>query len=192
MNGLTYSLPKSMGFCQTAFFTAALVFSLSFFFATCLAQEPDNEDEAPPPLKYLSKDEKQKLDGEANVKNRTSLSLELMERRIESVESLNSAKRFDDMFKELGGFNALMDDALKFLVDQDKGPDKSNGKVLNNLKKLDIGLRSFLPRLETVHRDLPERYEPYVRKLIKFIHEAREKALEPMFGNTVVPDRPDH
>ena len=141
-------------------------------------------------MKQLSKDEKQKLADETDVKHHTTTALELMGHRLENAEQLNSTRHFDEMYKELGGFNALMDAALKFLTSQDKDRDKN--KVLNNFKRLDIGLRAFLPRLEIIRRDLPPQYEPYVRSLIKFINEAREKALEPLFGNTVVSDKPSH
>jgi hypothetical protein len=152
------------------------------------AQEPDDDgDSAPPPMKLLSKEEKQQLEAVTEVKKRTQLSLELMEKRMTKAEELNTAGHLDDMYKELGGFGALMDDSLRFLVRQDTG----KGKVLNNFKKLEIGLRAFVPRLENIRRDLSSKYEPYVRTLIKYIQNAREKAIEPMFGNTVVPDHPD-
>jgi len=165
----------------------ALLFSIGFFHVCGSAQEPD-DDEAPPPIKQLSKDEKKSLAAETNVKGHTELSLDLMNKRIQNAEALNSKGQFDEMFKELGSFNALMDESLNFLVTQ----DKDKGKVLYNFKRLDIGLRLFMPRLETIRRDLPSKYDPYVKRLVKFISEAREKALEPMFGNTVVSDRPDH
>src|SRR5262249_50542108 len=149
-------------------------------------QEPE-DDEAPPPIKQLSKDEKKSLTSETNAKGHTELSLELMNKRMSNAESLNANGHFDDMFKELGAFNALMDESLNFLVTQ----DKDKGKVLYNFKRLDIGLRAFMPRLETIRRDLPSKYDPYVKRLVKYISEAREKALEPMFGNTVVSDHPD-
>lgn len=152
------------------------------------AQQPGELDDAPPPIKQLSQDEKLRLAAETAVKSHTSLSLDLMNKRLENAEELSAIGHFDEMYKELGGFNALMDNALKFLTDQ----DKDKGKVLNNFKRLDIGLRAFLPRLEVIRRDLPPRYDPYVKTLIKFIHEAREKALEPMFGNTVVREKPSN
>jgi hypothetical protein len=160
------------------------LFMLCVSFGTCRAQEPPASDDAPPPLKQLSKDEKQLLVSETEVKARTSLALDLMNKRLENAETLNSKRQFEEMFKQLGGFSALMDDALKFLTNQDKG----KARVLNNFKKLDIGLRAFMPRLETIRRDLPSPFEPYVRLLIKTISETREKALDPMFGNTVVPN----
>lgn len=186
MTHTSYSASKGVVFFRTASLIVSLVFSLWILSTSISAQEPD--DEAPPPLKQLSKSEKQKLESETDVKRHTSVALELMNQRMENAETLNSSHHFDDMYKEIGSFNALMDTALKFLTSQ----DKDRNKVLNNFKRLDIGLRAFLPRLEIIRRDLPSQYEPYIRSVIKFISEAREKALEPMFGNTVVPDKPDH
>jgi len=155
--------------------------------ATCMAQVPtEDPDAAPPPIRVISKEEQQLLAAETAVKKHTSIALELMSKRLDNAESLNSAGRFDDMYSELGSFHALMDDALHFLIKQ----DTDSGRVLNNFKKLEIGLRAFQPRLETIRRDLSSRYEPYIRTLIKYIHEAREKAIEPMFGKTVVRDHP--
>src|SRR5260221_6664938 len=164
----------------------ALMFIILTFASTQRAQEPDDPDAAPPPLRILSKEEKQLLDSETEVKRHTSTALELMNKRIENAERLSAAGHFDAMYKELGSFHGLMDDALHFLTKQ----DTDRGRVLNNFKKLEIGLRAFQPRLEVIRRDLSSRYEPYLRTLIKYIHEAREKAIEPMFGNTVVPDKP--
>jgi len=173
---------------QFRFKLIVLTFFLFFgFIAASMAQEPtDDPDAEPPPLRILSKQEKQLLDAETEVKRHTSVALELMNKRIENAESSNSSGHFDEMYKELGSFHALMDDALHFLTKQ----ETDSGRVLNNFKKLEIGLRAFQPRLETIRRDLSSRYEPYIRTLIKYIHEAREKAIEPMFGNTVVRDRP--
>ena len=154
-----------------------------------MAQVPtEDPDAAPPPIRVISKEEQQLLAAETAVKKHTSIALELMSKRLDNAESLNSAGRFDDMYSELGSFHALMDDALHFLIKQ----DTDSGRVLNNFKKLEIGLRAFQPRLETIRRDLSSRYEPYIRTLIKYIHEAREKAIEPMFGKTVVRDHPDN
>lgn len=163
-----------------------LMFLVLSLVCTERAQEPDDPDAAPPPLRILSKEEKQLLDSETEIKRHTSTALELMNKRIENAEHFSSAGNFDAMYKELGSFHGLMDDALHFLTKQ----DSDRGRVLNNFKKLEIGLRAFQPRLEVIRRDLSSKYEPYLRTLIKYIHEAREKAIEPMFGNTVVPDKP--
>ena len=173
--------------CRTANWLLVLGCLIALMCAGANAQQSD-DDEAPPPIKQISKEEKKGLSEQTTAKAHTELSLDLMNKRIEKAELLNSKGQFEDMFKELGGFNALMDESLAFLASQ----DKDRNKVLYNFKRLDIGLRAFMPRLQTIRRDLPSKYDPYVKRLVKFISEAREKALEPMFGNSVVPDRPDH
>ena len=160
---------------------------ISFFFyvrrhTTTLGQGGDL-DVAPPPLKFVSKEELVQLDAVKDVKKRTKLALELMDGRLRQAETEHTQEKYDDMFKQLGGFHGLMDNTLAFL----DSSDKDSGKVLNNYKRFEIGLREFRPRLETVRRDLPLRYEFYVRNLIRYLREARAKAVEPLFGNSVVP-----
>lgn len=168
----------------------SIIFGIGFLLVLGIdakAQEPlSDPDAAPPPIKVLSKEEKQALDAETEVRKHTSVALELMSKRLSNAEAFNSAERFEDMYKELGSFHALMDNALEFLTKK----DTDSAKVLNNFKKLEIGLRTFQPRLETIRRDLSLRYEPYIRTLIRYIHEAREKAIAPMFGDTVIRDKP--
>ena len=151
-----------------------------------LAQE-DFQITAPPPLKFISKDEKQKLETETNIKKYTVLALELMEARLAKAENLSSQKQYVEMYDELGGFHALVDDTLDFLNRHDTG----KGKVLNNFKRLEMSLRKFAPRIELIRRDLPLKYESYVRKLIRYVRDARSKAIAPFFDDTVVaqPDK---
>jgi len=150
----------------------------------CAAQDPIIDDDvAPPPLKVLNQSEKSRLAGEPEVKRRTKLGLELMEVRLKQAETFHAAENFDQMFVELGGFHGLMDNMLEFL---DKS-DRDSRKVIYNFKRFEIGLRTFTPRLELMRRALPIRYERYVRNLIKNLRNARAKAIEPLFDDTVVP-----
>ena len=148
------------------------------------AQETDSKDTAPPPLQILSKDEIKQLNAESDVKRRTKLALDLMETRLKKAEELNAQAKYAEMFDELGDFHALIDKTLEYLDQNDNG----KGKVLNNFKRVEMSLREFLPRLELIRRDLPAKYEFYVRSLAKYVRAARSKAIEPMFGNTVVKD----
>ena len=161
-----------------------------FTFAFCLAAaaQDDPPEQAPPPLRTVSKEEKTQLNDVADVKNRTKLSLDLMSGRLSAAERLGKSTDFDAMYRELGGFHGLLDYTLEFLGKQ----DSRNGKILDNYKRLEIGLRTFEPRLETIRRDLPLRYEDYVRKLIIYVRDSRSRAVEPMFGDSVVPTRKPH
>ena len=173
----------------------------SFTFAFCLftfasllylpvfAQQKEDDppaDVAVPPTKFLSQDEKKLLDGEKDSKKRTKLSLEFMEARLIKSEKLLVANSFKDSLNELGGFHAVLDNALNYLV---KNNDHSN-KVDNNFKNFEIFLRKQVPRLESIRREMPLKYGYYVGKLMRAVREARAKAIEPLFDDTVVPNKP--
>jgi hypothetical protein len=147
-----------------------------------MPEMPDNI--APPPVKVISKEEKSALADVNDVKNRTKLSLDLMEVRLKKAEDLNGQQSFSAMLTELGGFQALMDDALKFLNRNDDG----RGKVMGTFKRFEMTLRGFTPRLEMIRRDMPDRYEYHVRRLLIVLRDTRSKAVEPFFSSSVLPD----
>jgi hypothetical protein len=139
---------------------------------------------APPAIKAISKEEKTALAGVSDVKVRTKLALDLMEARLKKAEQLNTQESFNALLTELGSFQALMDDALRFLNRNDDG----RGKVMNTFKRFEMALRAFTPRIEIIRRELPERFEYHVRKLLVTVRDTRSKAVEPFFSSTVVPN----
>ncbi len=151
---------------------------------TARAQNEVPANVAPPPVKIVTKEEKTALESVNDLKNRTKLALDLMEARLKKAEELNTQENFNAMFTELGGFHALMDDAIKFLNKNDNG----GGKVLNTLKRFEMALRAFSPRIELIRRELPEKFEFYVRSLAKTVRDIRSKAVEPMFTNSILPN----
>jgi len=154
-----------------------------FLFAAETRLQTVPPDSAPPPLRLVTKEELAKLDSTKDVKKRTQYALELMEVRLTKAEELITLDQLDQMHEELGRFHGLMDNTLDFL----NSSDRDSRKVLNNYKRFEMGLRKFRPRLELIRRDIPLRYEPYVRNLIGYVREARAKAVEPLFGDSVVP-----
>lgn len=178
---LRFSVPKLL-----AFHFSLFTFLLLALCAVVPAQDEQFDETAPPPLKMISRIEKSTLDAESNLSERTKLSLTLMENRLKRAEDLSAAESFAAMADELGGFHALIDDALAFL--DRSGGAAASGKALNNFKRLEISLRRFIPRVELMRRELPARFEPYVRGLIKNLRAARARAVEPLFGDTVIPN----
>lgn len=148
------------------------------------AQETEPRDVMPPPLKFISKEEKKLLEVETDVKARTKLALALIDAKLKEAEVFNSQQKYQEMFARLGNFHALIDHTLDFLDRNDDG----RGKVLNNFKRLEMSLRTYLTRIELIRRDLPLEYEFYVKNLGKHIREARAKAVEPFFIETIVPN----
>ena len=109
-----------------------------------------------------------------------------MEARLIKCEKLLVDNSFTDSLNELGGFHAVLDNVLNYLV---KHNDGSN-KVGNNFKNFEIYLRKQVPRLESIRREMPLKYGYYVGKLMIAVREARAKAVEPLFDDTVVPNKP--
>lgn len=161
----------------------AIAFALLLLGSNALNAQPIPDDTAPPPLKFVPKDEAARLENVTDVKKRTQTALELMSARLKQAETLMAQGQLDEMYKELGGFHGLMDNTLAFL----NKSDKDSGKVLNNYKRFEMGLRQFRPRLELIRRDIPLRYEPYLRNLIQYLRDARAKAVESLFSDSVVP-----
>lgn len=164
-----------------------LLVSLSFISFGQGASAQDDDDyafAAPPPVRSMSKDEHGQLAGASGVKNRTKLALELMNARLARAEEFNTRGDFTQMYNELGGFHALMDDTLEFLTES----NKERSGVLNNFKRFEIGLRAFAPRLGVLRREIPPEFDPYLKSLIRYLRDARTKAVEPLFADTVVPD----
>ena len=165
------------------FVVFASLFTIHCSLFTVLAQ-PEPEP-IPPPVIVVTKTERQKLDALADLKDRTKLSLDLMNSHLSAAEKFNIDQDFDSMFRELGGFHGLLDNAMAYLERQ----NPENGKVLDNYRRIEIGLRGFTTRLEGIRRDMPDRYEDYVRKLLIHLRDMRTKAAEPFFRDGIVPDQ---
>jgi hypothetical protein len=175
----TLMLPNRKAFLSLFIFALLAASDLS-------AQDVIPHDAAPPPLKLLSKAEKEQLGSAKNVKERTKLSLELMDARVKVAEQYMPQERLEMVFRELGVFHGLVDDALEFLSTSDS--DKK--KILDNFKRFELGLRTFTVRLELIRRDMPPQREYYLRLLLREMREARAKAVEPLFGDIGITDKP--
>lgn len=165
--------------------SSLLIFLWIFCFVfNVSAQQDEQFSVIPPPLKFISKEEKKLLEDETDVKARTKLALTLIDAKLKDAEAFSAQQKYPEMFERLGNFHALVDNTLDFLDRNDNG----RGKVLNNFKRLEMSLRTYLTRLELIRRELPLEYEFYVRNLAKHIRSARAKAVEPLFGETVLPN----
>lgn len=175
---------SSLNFFAIALF---LLIAANFSLINAFAQDETQRQvltPEPPPLQIISKEEKKQLGDETDIKKRTKLSLLLIENRLKKAEELNAAQRFREMFDELGAFQALIANTFDFLNRRDNG----RSDILSGFKRFEMSLRSFLPRLELIRRDLTPQYEPFVRSLVKYVRETRGKAVEPFFGDSGVSE----
>lgn len=180
------SFPENTFVTRFAFLTALIVATGFSAFAQPPGEDPEDFDPnaAPPPVRAMTNSERTQLDGQQGLKDRTKLALALMSSRLSKAEEFNAKSEHKLMYDELGGFHALMDDTLEFL---ESAPRRD--KTLDNLKRFEMTLRGFAPRLGLLRREIPAEYDHYVRVLLKYLRDARSKAIEPLFGDSVVPNR---
>lgn len=185
MNGgfevLNYKTGKKLAQILVLLSVFVVLFNINAF-----AQEDDDEfpEYIPPPKIELSKDEKTALGDEKDTKKFTKLAIDLMDLRLKKAEDLAMNQMFNEVLQELGGFHALMNSTMQFLRQNNTG----RGKSLDNYKRYEMALRSFMPRLETIRREVPSRHETYVVKLLRLVRDNRTKAVQPLFSDTVVAD----
>ncbi len=162
------------------------LFALALLDTAGSAQDNVPADAEPPPLKVLSKSEKDRLAASRDVKERTKLTLELMNERVLVAEKYLPQEQFEMVFRELGGFHALVNDALEYL----SASESNKKKVLDNFKRFELGLRTFTHRLELIRREMPPQREYYLRLLLREMRDARARAVEPLFGDIGQPASP--
>lgn len=170
---LTASLPRVLTY-------------LSYFavFAICLfaAVPSQAQDEfAPPPSQAVSRDDLQRLSAAPGRKERTKLAIEIINTHLTAAEQFRENENFESAYRELGLVHGLVDRAIGYLRDE----DRRDNKVLDDFKRLEIGLRGFLPRIESIRREMPLRYDEYLRALLKHVRDARSKATEPFFDDSI-------
>lgn len=163
---------------RSGLYAIVLFFIVHFSFSAASAQP----DSVPPPSKVIDKAEKAKLDEVTDEKDHTILALAYMDAHLKQAEKFFEARDYYNLYVELGAFHFLMDNTLDFLLRRNTG----SNKMRSNLKRYEIALRGFAPRLELIRREVDTKYEPYIFKLLKYLRETRSKAIEPLFGDSVI------
>jgi hypothetical protein len=139
---------------------------------------------APPPMKFVSRDERSQLTATRDAKDRVKLSIELAEQHLGRAEQLTQEKKYDNAAEELGAYLGLMDNAREFIGEMN--PDKNSTRDL--YRHLDIKLRSHLPRLAVMRRLTPVEYSVNIKAAEEHTRDARSEALDSFYGHTVLRD----
>ena len=151
----------------------------------CLADQAHAQENhlmpAPPPMKFISSNERSQLSATHDTKSRIRANLELAETRLQHAEEMTSAQRYDDAASDLGCYQGLMEDALHFLADTG-----NPGKLRDLYKRVELSLRAHAPRLEAMRRATPVEYAVNIKAIMDFTRDARTEALNAFYGNTVL------
>ena len=160
---------------------ALLVLGLCFSSAA-RGQELVPDITAPPPMKFLSRGEKAQLFPVSDPKERTRISLELAEAHLRHAEDATFTRSYDPASAALGRYQAIIEDALRFIT----GIDTSTKKMRDLIKRLELTLRSHVSRIEAIRRDTPFEYAVNVKSILEYTRDARTRALDTFFGDTVI------
>jgi len=158
------------------FAACVIIVLLSFVGADAQQDDPD----APPPPTVVSKEDKLKLEAKTNVKDRTKLALEMMDMHISAAERFGTDQNYARAYGEFGVFHGLLEHLVNFLERSDRGESKN----LDEFKRLDITLRRFGPRIESVRRDMPTEYDEYMRTLLQRVRDVRSRAVDHFFDHS--------
>ena len=117
--------------------------------SAALAQQPRSPQmSAPPPMKFVSREERSQLDEAKDSKSRISITLELAADHLTKAEEFTAQKKFEQSCEELGRYLGLLADARTFLATMN--PSKNSTRDL--YKHFDIALRRLPPRLAVMRR----------------------------------------
>ena len=147
---------------------------------------------APPPLKVISKEERQQLDQTKDTKDRLKLSIELADARLTKAEQLTMQTEYEAALNEVGTYHALIEDALDNL----NSLKQDSNKTRDLYKRLELALRADGPRLTAMRRITPLEFAVWIKKVEDFARAGRTEALNSFYGHTVVreknnPEKPD-
>jgi hypothetical protein len=166
-------------------FSLVAVFCLTGFVFGQEVQTVDNQgsdDIAPPPVFTMSGAEKSQLTNESDLKRRTQLCLMLADSRLRSAEAATDREDFQAALLDLGSYQAIIENHIKFL---ERG-NYRDGKVRDNFRRMDITLRSYTPRIETIRRTTPFEFAVHLKSILNFTRDARARALDSFFSDSIL------
>lgn len=140
---------------------------------------------APPPMKFMPGLERTQLSNVRDSKARLKTSIGLAETRLLRAEQFTVDQRFVAATVELGVYQAIIEDALRFLDTQKADTNKTRDLY----KRLEIQLRLHATRIESIRRVTPAAYAVHVKAIWDFSDNARARALNGFFSDTVMQSR---
>lgn len=184
---------------QRALILSTTVFLLAF---VCLpsvcaqSQQPQPQPTpltAPPPLKLITKEERQQLDQTKDQKDRLKLTMELAVGHLTRAEQLTMQTDFEKAQEEVGMYHALIENSLEVLG----ALKRDSGKTRDLYKRLELALRAHGPRLTAMRRVTPLEFAVWIKKVEDFARDGRTEALNSFYGHTVLreqqqsPEKPE-
>jgi hypothetical protein len=157
--------------------------------ASSFAQQPRGPQlPAPPPMRFVSRDERSQLSAARDSKSRLRTTIELAETHLARAEESTSQKKFDQASEEIGRYLGLIDDARQVLGTLVR--DKNSTRDL--YRRFDIVLRAHVPRLAVMRRTTPADLAVHIKTAEEFARDTRTEALESFYGHSVLREDNDN
>lgn len=165
-------------------FQAPLMVLLALLNATLLyGQDPRPHDQtAPPPLKIITRFERNQLNETRDEKARVKLTIELAETHLTNAENQTTAQQFDGAAAEAGMYWALIEDVFVFL----KKIERDNNKKRDLYKRVELALRAHGPRFTSIRRVTPADHAVWIKEIEDLARKGRTEALNSFYGHTVL------
>jgi len=161
--------------------------SLAALPAIALGAQDPHPDQAPPPLKIITRLERSQLNESKDPKARVKTTIELAEAHLDKVEDQTSQHEYDGAAAEAGMYWALVEDVFSFL----KTIERDNNARRDLYKRLELSLRAQGTRLSIIRRETPSEYAVWIREIEDFARAGRTEALNSFYGQTVIrPQKP--
>jgi hypothetical protein len=144
------------------------------------------QEQAPPPLKIVTRQDRMQLDEEKDSKDHVRLTLALAESHLANAESQTSHLNYDEAAAEAGKYWALIEYVFIFLSKQ----KLDSNKTRDLYKRVELTLRAHGPRLSIMRRTTPAAYAIWIKETEDFARQGRTEALNSFYGHTVFRDRP--
>jgi hypothetical protein len=161
---------------------ALLALTLCLTPAAAHGQDLVTDMTAPPPMRFVSRDEQARLSTLRDPKERARASIELAEGHLRHAEDSTFTHSFSIASAELGRYQAVVEEALGHFV----GMNLDNKKMRDVFKHLELTLRVHITRIEAIRRDTPYDYAVNVKAVLEYARSARTQALNTFFSDTVV------
>jgi hypothetical protein len=170
-------------------------FILSFIVLACVSaaygQEPQASPTpqptpltAPPPLRVISKEERNQLNSNIDPKQRVRITIELATLHLSAAEKYTNQADYEPASHEVGSYHYLIQNVLTFLASQ----KRDSNKTRDLYKRLELALRADGPRLTAMRRVTPLEFAVWIKQVEDFAREGRTEALNSFYGHTVVRD----
>lgn len=167
--------------------TPVILLFVAFYTAGLSAQESRPQvHTAPPPLKIITRAERDQLTEAKDEKARVKLTIELAEIHLRNVEIQTAQQQYDAAAAELGMYWALFEDVLSLM----RKAERDNNRKRDLYKRLELALRAHGPRLNAVRRTTPSEYAVWIKEVEDFARSSRTEALNSFYGHTVIREGP--